>query len=247
MRWLGLVAVILGTTVTPGCASRFDLRPDEPARFDAVIVPGCPSEDDGALSRCQMSRAVWASLLWQRGMAGAFIVSGAAVHSPYVEAEALAQAMAALGVPGDRIWLERDALHTDENMYFSLRIARALGLRRLAVASQHGHAAWGCQMLADWGQWCRALPVDLAAVVAAGALPRLSPLRTPAEPRWQPLAVRERARAAQSGWRRPPSFILYPYIGYLKLNGQRWIPIVPAAVSPPTTWAALQARLHAAR
>ena len=98
-----------------------------------------------------MSRAAWAAILWQRGLAGAFITSGAAVHSRFVEADAIAAGMVALGVPAERIWLERDALHTDENMYFSLRIARALGFRTVAVASQKGHAAWSCRMLEDWG------------------------------------------------------------------------------------------------
>jgi hypothetical protein len=242
-------ALVLATALlTGGCAARFDLKPSEPARFDAVIVPGCPSEDDGALSRCQLSRAVWATLLWRRGVTGAFIVSGAAVHTRYVEAEALAQAMAALGVPGERIWIEPNALHTDENMFYSLQIARALGLPRLAVASQHGHAAFGCQMLADWGQSCRALGVDLPAVIAAAAgdLPRLSSLRTRAQEPWLPLPARERARAQWTGRRRPPSFLLYPYIGFLKLNGERWVPIAPAR-PPLQTWSSLQASLHAAR
>src|SRR6185369_1401839 len=93
--------------------------------YDVVIIPGCPSEADGALSLCQLSRALWGALLWERGDTRAFITSGAAVHSPYVEAEALAAALAALGVPAEHIYLEPNALHTDENMYNSLQIARA--------------------------------------------------------------------------------------------------------------------------
>jgi len=223
-----------------GCAARWEARPAPPARWDAVIVPGCPSEADGTLSLCQMSRAAWASILWQRGVAGAFIASGAAVHSRYVEAEALAQAMAALGVPAERIWIEPNALHTDENMYYSLQIARALGFHSLAVASQRGHAAWGCHMLDDWGQPCRALSVDLEAVAAMGARARLATLRARPASHWRPLSAREQALAERSGRRRPPSFLLYPYIGYLRLNGERWIPYAPAR-PPLLTWAALQA------
>jgi len=234
---LCFLALAVTVVAAAGCAGRWEARPSE-VGFDAVIVPGCPSEDDGALSRCQMSRAVWATLLWQRGVAHAFIVSGAAVHSRYVEAEALAQAMAALGVPPERIWLEPNALHTDENMYYSLQIARAQGWKRLAVASQKGHAAWGCAMLADWGQSCRALSVDLDAVVAFGALPRLAPLRTRAEPHWLPLPAREEALRLRTGRRRPPSFLLYPYIGFLKINGERWFPIAPPP-GAPHTWAGL--------
>ena len=144
-------ALLLPFALMAGCAAHYEVRATTATRYDAVIIPGCPSEDDGSLSRCQMSRAAWAAVLWQRGEAGAFITSGAAVHSRYVEADAIAAGMAALGVPADRIWLERNALHTDENMYFSLRIARAPGFHTIAVASQKGHAAWSCRMLADWG------------------------------------------------------------------------------------------------
>ena len=230
------LAVPLALAPTVGCAARYVVHPPLP-RYDAVIVPGCPSQEDGSLSPCQMSRAAWAAVLWSRGVARAFIVSGAAVHSRYVEAEALAAGMAALGVPADRIWLEPNALHTDENMYFSLQIARALGFRTLAVASQTGHAAWGCAMLDDWGQSCGALGVDLNAVEALGARARLAAVRTAPVAHWEPLPVREHERWAHTGRRRPPSYLLYPYIGFLRLNGQRWIPAAPAH-PVLETWAA---------
>jgi hypothetical protein len=233
-----LAVTISAIAAVAGCA-RYEVKPTAGTALDAVIVPGCPSQDDGSLSPCQMSRAVWAAILWRRGVTPSFIASGAAVHTPYVEAQALAQAMAALGIPPERIWIEPNALHTDENMYYSLQIARALGLRRLGVASQKGHAAWGCQMLVDWGQSCAAISVDMTAVLAEHGRALLAQLRAPVEPHWQPLGARERALAERSGRRRPPSFLLYPYIGYLRLNGERWIPYAPAQ-PPLTTWAMLQ-------
>ena len=230
-----LVACVL---VVAGCAAHYEVRPTATTRFDAVIIPGCPSEDDGSLSPCQMSRAAWAAILWQRGLAGAFITSGAAVHSRYVEADAIAAGMVALGVPADRIWLEEDALHTDENMYFSLRIARALGFHSIAVASQKGHAAWSCRMLEDWGQTaCGAFSVDMSAVLALHPLARLGAVRTAAVAGWQPLAERERALARRSGRHRPPSYLLYPMLGWLRINGERWIPYAPAGPPRVTTWA----------
>jgi hypothetical protein len=240
--WWRRLALTATVALIGGCAARWEVAPDRKLPFDVVIVPGCPSLDDGTLSPCQMSRAAWAAILWRRGVATSFITSGAAVHSPYVEAEALAQAMVALGVPADRIWIEPNALHTDENMYYSLQIARALGRRRLAVASQRGHAAWGCRMLLDWGQACGAVSVDLTAVTGDDPRPRLGQLRAPRAPDWQPLDERERARAERSGRRRrPPSFLLYPQLAYLRLTGERWIPYAP--VRPPlVTWADLMAR-----
>src|SRR6478736_10236582 len=117
--------VALAVLANLGCnTDRLEMRGTPPAPFDAVVVPGCPSELDGSLSRCQMARAVWAARLWERGWARNFITSGSAVYTPFVEAEALAAALVALGVPPDRIWLEPNALHTDENMVYSLQIAR---------------------------------------------------------------------------------------------------------------------------
>ncbi|HEY2745797.1 MAG TPA: YdcF family protein [Polyangia bacterium] len=221
-----------------GCAAHYEVRPTATTRFDAVIIPGCPSEDDGSLSRCQMSRAAWGAILWRRGVAGAFITSGAAVHSPYVEADAIAAGMVALGVPAERIWLERDALHTDENMYFSLRIVRALGWHTVAVASQKGHAAWSCRMLEDWGlDHCGAFSVDMDAVIASHPLERLRAVKTDAARAWLPLAVRERAIAKRTGRRRPPSYFLYPLLGWLRINGERWIPALPPGPPTVTTWA----------
>jgi hypothetical protein len=228
------------TTCALGCAvGKLEVRGAPPRAYDAVIVPGCPSQADGSLSRCQISRAAWAALLWERGWAQHFITSGAAVHSPHVEAEALAAAMTALGVPPDRIYLEPNALHTDENMYFSLQIARALGFRTLAVASQRGHAAWGCRMLVDWGQPCGAISVDLPAAKERhrAAEPALAQVRTPPVDRWLALDERERQIAVASGRpRRPPSFLLYPWLGWLRLSGEVWTPHAPNQ-PPLLTWA----------
>ena len=231
-------ALLVSLLVVAGCAAHYEVRPTPATRFDAVIVPGCPSEEDGSLSPCQMSRAAWAAILWQRGVAGAFITSGAAVHSRFVEADAIAAGMTALGVPPDRIFIEPNALHTDENMYFSLRIARALGLRRLAVASQKGHAAWSCRMLEDWGvQACGAFSVDMDAVIASHPAAQLHAVRTEPVADWQPLAERERAIAKKIGRHRPPSYFLYPMLGWLRLNGERWIPYTPPGPPSLTTWA----------
>ena len=123
-------------------------------------------------------------------------------------------------------------------MYFSLRIARALGFRTLAVASQKGHAAWSCRMLEDWGvPSCGAFSVDMDAVLASHPLERLRSVKTDAVEPWLPLVERERVIAARTGRHRPPSFVLYPMLGFLRLNGERWIPAPPARASRPTTWA----------
>lgn len=242
---LRLAPWLLVVAATSGCASasRFVVRGTLARPFDVLVVPGCPSNEDGTVSLCQKARALAAADLWQRGQVARVIVSGAAVHNRYVEAEAMAIVMAAAGVPADRIYLEREALHTDENMYLSLRIARALGARTLAVVSSLGHAAWSCEMMASWGQACGAYGVDLEAVKARdralGAA--LEGLRTKAESPWLPLDERERRRAREVGRvRRPPSALLYPMLAIMRTNDEAWTPPVPTGATALVTWAAIE-------
>jgi DUF218 domain len=237
MRALSLCVLVLGACGT----AAFELREAPPRPFDVVIVPGCPSNDDGSLTLCQMSRALWAARLWRLGWTHAFITSGSAVYSPYIEAEALAAALAALGVPADRIYLEPNALHTDENMYYSLQIARALGLHDLAVASDA--AAFDCLMLADWGEKCRSFTLDRDEVKREHARVRgvLENVRAPRQSDFIPRAEREHQIAERTGRHRPPSYWLYLELGMMRLNGERWVPPGMPAHPRVVTWAQ---RLH---
>ncbi len=230
--WIRLGAAWLLT----GCAlSRYQVTrvPTEP--FDTVIVPGCPSEENGALSYCQIGRAGQAAILWQEAWTRSFIVSGSDVHTPYVEAEAIAEAMTTLGVPPERIVLERDALHSDENVHYSALLADKLGFRRLAVASNGSIASWLCGLLVDEGRSCAALPMDMHALETY--LPAheqaLRSLRAHRVDPWEPLAAREARIARANGHGRPPSFVFYPLHGWL---GASHVPIAPAHPIP-ITWA----------
>src|SRR5690606_2646511 len=113
---------------------------------------------------CQLGRAGWAAWLYHQGAARYVVPSGSAVRSPFVEAEAMAAAMALLGVPPDRIILEPHAMHTDENMWNSLRIVRHFGWQKIAVASNGSQAVWACRMLEDWQQPCHAFALDIDAL-----------------------------------------------------------------------------------
>lgn len=229
------VVAFAGLLLT-GCATRFDWKgpstsPISPP-FDAAIVLGCPSQSDGRPTLCQLGRALQASLLWKNGSVRNFITSGAAVHTPYVEAEAMAAIMVAAGVPAEHIYLDPNALHTDENVYNGLQIAKRLGWQRLAVLSDRGHSAFGCEFLSSFGSTCVALSVDRAAVRALhqqlGAA--IDDVRTLPDPAYRPLADRERAIFEQTGRKRPPSFLLYPAIAIMRTNGETWVPNAPASV-----------------
>jgi len=237
MFWLMLLSVVMA-----GCAGHFEVRKPLDAPFDALIVPGCPTLPDGSLSLCLQRRAVWASLLWERGQAGHFITSGAAVRTPFVEAEALALTMHALGVPADRIYVEPDALHTDENVFNSLRIAQKKGFTRLGVASERSQALGACQMLSEWHQkqLCGAFSMETSVVEhrRSDVNELLSSLRAKPVADFVPLEVRERDRAKQQNRRpRPHSAVLYPLMTFLRVFGKgRWQPFHPPDI-PLLTWA----------
>lgn len=104
-------------------------------RHDALIVLGCPSNDDGTASPCQIERADIAVALEAAGYGDHYIVSGAAAHNDFVEAEALRDLLLARGVAPDAIELEPLAEHTDENLYYSSQIMLTRGLRSALVIS----------------------------------------------------------------------------------------------------------------
>jgi len=107
---------------------------------DVIIVLGCPSNDNGSPANCQTGRVDIAMRLQAAGYGDRFIVSGGAVHNQWVEAEALRALLLSRGVANDRIWLEPQAEHTDENIYFSTQIMKAQGWRSaLVVSNDPGH------------------------------------------------------------------------------------------------------------
>jgi hypothetical protein len=232
-RWLLALGTALGLGEA-GCTEYVvDRRPETP--FDAVVVPGCPSRDDGTPSRCQLGRAGQAALLWRDGWTRNFIVSGSDVHTPYVEAEAIAQAMTVLGVPPERIVLERDALHSDENVYYATLIAKKRGYARIAVASNGAFASLLCKMMVVWDYPCAAIQMDTDALKKF--LPpyeaRLRALRTTRSDPWEKLGPREDRIANANGYGRPPSFVLYPLYRWLAHSHRPIAPEHPDAV----TWA----------
>ena len=107
---------------------------------DVIIVLGCPSETNGDPSRCQEKRAEIADQLDEAGWADHLIVTGAAVHNTWVEADALYALLVGRGVKADKIIKEPLARHTDENIYYATRIMQEHGwTSALIVSDDPGH------------------------------------------------------------------------------------------------------------
>lgn len=207
-------------------------------RPQVAIVPGCPVAADGSLGPCLTRRVLWAHTLWKRGEVNHFITSGNAVYTPYVEAEALAAGLTALGVPADHIALEPDALHTDENMFNGMLIAEREGWY-IHVASDGMHARSGCWMVRAWGAECTVHRLDWREVEDARAEhgETLSAVTVAEAEDFIPLEERHAARFAETGWRRPNSIVLYHLDALRLLFGDARVPYTSNGKGTARTWA----------
>ncbi len=102
--------------------------------YDAVIVPGVPFIEPNWDMTMKM-RVVWAVHLYQRGLTKKIIMSGSSVYSPYVEAEIMKLYAIQFGVPADDIIVESVAQHSTENVWYSFKLAKKMGLENIALAT----------------------------------------------------------------------------------------------------------------
>lgn len=104
------------------------------AQYDVVIVPGVPFNEphwEGPM----MLRLIWAVHLYKRGYTKNIIMSGGAVYTPYIEGEIMKQYAVAMGVPAEHVFVESKAEHSTENVWYSYLLAKKMGFKTIAVAS----------------------------------------------------------------------------------------------------------------
>jgi uncharacterized SAM-binding protein YcdF (DUF218 family) len=104
------------------------------APYDVIIVPGVPFHGD-TMSTIMKARVLWACYLYKQGMTKNIIFSGAAVYTPYVEAKVMARYAMAMGIPEKNIFTDPVAEHSTENIYYSYIVARAMGFKKIALAT----------------------------------------------------------------------------------------------------------------
>ncbi|MDP4251461.1 MAG: YdcF family protein [Bacteroidota bacterium] len=102
--------------------------------YDVIIVPGVPFEN-GQWSRVMKGRIYWSKFLYDHGIARNIIYSGSAVYTPYTEGEIMALYAISLGIPKEHIYSETRAQHSTENVYYAYRLARKMGFKTVALAS----------------------------------------------------------------------------------------------------------------
>ena len=103
--------------------------------FDAIIVLGTPADSDGNPTPELLDRITEGVHEYERGVAPRILVTGAAAHNHYVEAEVMARVAEAQGVPVSEILEEPHALDTIQNACYSARILASHGWRSAEVVS----------------------------------------------------------------------------------------------------------------
>lgn len=102
--------------------------------YDAAIVTGMPV-DNGRLNKTVTERVQWAVYLYKSGIVKNLILSGGAVYTDYYESVVMAAYAVQLGVDPQHIFLENLAEHSTENVYYSYKIAKQNGFKKLALAT----------------------------------------------------------------------------------------------------------------
>lgn len=109
------------------------------SRFDAIIVLGYPADDDGNPTPQQLARVTEAVHEYERGVAPRLILSGAAAHNHFVEAEIMARTAEAQGIPRSAIFVEPQAEDTIQNACYAARIMKQHDWHSAEVVSSASH------------------------------------------------------------------------------------------------------------
>lgn len=103
--------------------------------YDAIIVPGFPHDTTKGWDRIVQGRIYWGLFLYERGFAKNIIFSGSAVYTPYVESKVMALYAEQLGIPKEHIFVETQAEHSTENLYYGYTLGKQQGFNSIALAT----------------------------------------------------------------------------------------------------------------
>ncbi|MGK7389892.1 MAG: YdcF family protein [Candidatus Cyclobacteriaceae bacterium M2_1C_046] len=102
--------------------------------YDAIIVPGYPFQDS-TWHDVMKIRVYWSKYLFENGYTNNVIYSGSAVYTPFIESVIMREYGKALGIPKENIFVEMEAEHSTENLYYSVQLAENLGFKKIALAT----------------------------------------------------------------------------------------------------------------
>jgi len=134
---LAVVAVVAWAVLARAFAPQGNTSQDQ---FDVLIVLGDPADADGNPTPAQLARVNEAVHEYERGAAPRMIFTGGAVRNQFVEAQVMARAAEAQGIPAGAIMEETQARNTIEDACDSLRIMRSHGWRSAEIVTSAIHA-----------------------------------------------------------------------------------------------------------
>ncbi|WP_430406679.1 YdcF family protein [Fluviicola sp.] len=140
MKVVSVITLLIATVLVSGCfifspsAGKTNRKYLPNAPYDAIIVPGVPF-DGKHWSEAMQNRVQWSSYLYKKGITKNIIYSGSAVYTEYEEAKIMALYGEALGIPKEHIFTDPRAEHTTENVYYSYRVAKKHGFKKIALAT----------------------------------------------------------------------------------------------------------------
>ncbi len=107
--------------------------------FDAIVVLGYPADGDGNPTPEELARVSEAVREYERGIAPRLLFTGGPAHNQFVEADVMAGAAAAQGIPPSAIFVETKASDTIQNACYSARIMQAHGWHSAEVVTSGYH------------------------------------------------------------------------------------------------------------
>lgn len=129
-----LHCIFSACTYSAKSSKRLFDQAQQKAPFDVIVVPGIQFENY-KWDTVMKGRIYWSKFLLEKGIAKNIIYSGAAVYTPYYEAEIMAMYAEAIGIPAANIYTENKAEHSTENIYYGYKKATQLGFKSVALAS----------------------------------------------------------------------------------------------------------------
>lgn len=108
-------------------------------RLDAIIVLGSPADSDGNPTPGMLARVNEGVREYERDVAPRMILTGGAAHNQFVEAQVMARAAEAQGIPAEAIFVEPQAKDTIHNACYAVRMMKEHGWRSAEVVSSANH------------------------------------------------------------------------------------------------------------
>lgn len=166
-----LVGLLAAWLIWAALARRFaPLSNSNRQSFDAIVVLGTPADSDGNPTPELLDRVTEGVHEYQRGVAPRIVVTGAAAHNQFVEAEVMARVAEAQGVPPSAIFQEPRAHDTIQNACYSAQILESHGWHSAELVSSAEHLPRAAMIFAHLAadepagklQWrMHAAPADL--------------------------------------------------------------------------------------